>query len=295
MKIIEQTQNPVVSAATLVRSETGIKSVSTTKLPVYQHITFVEESAPAKVNNIEQTQRNRPDKNVKTVNATKPMQHPRASVNPAPANIYQVILVPSSSEVPVTQNLARISANRSNGVPIDSRSKITLTTVQPNKVITNQSARNQTVTRPTPPSETLPRNAIPTSQAQSSKTYHTPSSSPAMSHNGLNSKTTTTTAISLGCTHPSGPTTTRVTALQSIQDDTQRHRLQIESNYPAVQRPYKTSTFVGNCQSNVNQLTKPMPGTSFSLETLLKDGVLTSGKNVLTATAEVIINFQRSF
>ena len=292
MKIIEQTQNPVVSAATLVRSETGIKSVSTTKLPVYQHITFVEESAPAKVNNIEQTQRNRPDKNVKTVNATKPMQHPRTSVNPAPANIYQVILVPSSSEVPVTQNLARISANRSNGV----RSKITLTTVQPNKVITNQSARNQTVTRPTPPSETLPRNAIPTSQAQSSKTYHTPSSSPAMSHNGLNSKTTTTTAISLGCTHPSGPTTTRVTALQSIQDDTQRHRLQIESNYPAVQQPYKTSIFVGNCQSDVNQLlTKPMPGTSFSLETLVKDGVLTSGKNVLTATAEVIINFQRSF
>ena len=271
MKIIEQTQNPVVSAATLVRSETGITSVSTTKLPVYQHITFVEESAPAKVNNIEQTQGNRPDKNVKTVNATKPMQHPRASGNPAPANIYQVILVPSSSEVPVTQNFARISANRSNGVPIDSRSKITLTTVQPNQVITNQSARNQTVTRPTPPSETLPRNAISTSQAQSSKTYHTPSSSPAMSHNGLNSKTTTTTAISLGCTHPSGPPTTRVTALQSIQDDTQRHRLQIESNYPAVQQPYKTSTFVGNCQSDVNQLlTKPMPGTSFSLETLVK-------------------------
>lgn len=292
MKIIEQTQNPVVSAATLVRSETGIKSVSTTKLPVYQHITFVEESAPAKVNNIEQTQGNRPDKNVKTVNATKPMQHPRASGNPAPANIYQVILVPSSSEVPVTQNFARISANRSNGV----RSKITLTTVQPNQVITNQSARNQAVTRPTPPSETLPRNAIPTSQAQSSKTYHTPLSSSAMSHNGLNSKTTTATANSLGCTHPNGPPTTRVTALQSIQDHTQRDRLQIESNYTAVQQSYKTSTFVGNCQSDVNQLlTKPMPGTSFSLETLVKDGVLTSGKNVLTATAEVIINFQRSF
>ena len=241
MKGIEQTQNPVVSAAALVRSETGVKRVSTTKLPVYQPITFVEESAPAKVNNIEQMQGNRPDKNFKAVNTTKPMQHPRASVNPAPASIYQVILVPSSSEVPVTQNAARISASRSNGVPIDSRSKITHsdTTVQPNQVIANQSARSQTVTRPTPPSETLPRNAIPTSQAQSLKTYHTPSFNSAMSHNGLNSKITTTTANSLGCARPNGPPTTRVTALQSIQDHTQRYRVQIDSNCAAVQQPIK--------------------------------------------------------
>lgn len=244
------------------------------------------------------------EENVKTSRGIKPMHQASRNVNPTmeplPAVSNETRNISNSSGITISQTVTHPQDMKSsNNASVDHHSKNHAST----EIVTNQSISKQRVMTPVT-FETF-QNGMHNRQAPFQKTSYAPSCVPAIVFAGNRTSTAQTNTaeaihpnnanINVSCTRSVAPLSTAVNISQGPEDGRQRTDLmRTNSNWkPAEKLHGNTTSIGGNSQSNQSSnqsVTKQISG-ALSLETLVKEGVLISGRNVLTALSEVLQNF----